>query len=1105
MLTYPLNEYRVQEYNLLLKFMPVLRVDGEIVLPSTFEKVEVRDIPGAVEANISYKGKVFTTRIIPLLEGRGDLTWHGAVLYEVESDSEEEVDIMLGGGDVINLIWGFESSTMKEDNVLPLDGLKKRSPRSLTFIGGRDKLNMGISTSGMITTINNLTAIAFKKGSGYILTGYTESAEELDQLMRLNVREEKSKYEKYYHNLMANTIETPEKVMNEAFASAIYNLEYSWIEPFGWVECLHHWLALWYMQVTPAAEWLGQADRSRSSIEEHAAYRFDDGGIPMFIPNHNHMKEKVRRNDWGGGNPYWVWQVRHHLKQTGDKAFAQEMLPVVREVIKQTLSKYDRDGNGLIAYGLQIGNQEDFVANPYEGSVPTMELLNMYRTMSELHQFVGNDKEAKQWEHKADVVNQQLYKTFWIKDIGRFGYYKDPVAGVLPDGQYQTYLYPAIYSLVDQYDQYSGLRHLMDRLMDSEGAVFASNNFPFHVENSVSTWGMQRGEAQQPWAAMGYAAIGMNNMTWKPLKAMAIWAQDPRRPGSWPETGPEPTPAYFTPPAGLYISTVIENLFGIKKDVPNGVLHIEPSFPDHWPYARLNVSEVTARYERQGNTLKYTIENDFDLKIQVKWRLPVSRITACKVNGKAVKYELEAGVNHIALCFDAPSGKKAVIEIEYAPVDFSVEAPFSIAGGEMLTAKIKGAQLINITDKAGVLESIETLTPSSFSGVVQSGLLDDYHKFNQLGQLNFSRRTLFMNCQTWEGIPFIVPVDVTILPRWEAALNGTVKREGDNYLVPVLVRNNINRSLAGKAYFEIGGQSIPVSLNLAKRTEGQMTITVPDNPNLTTGENVGVISIGEESPVRVPFRIRKSVQDVVFKPIVLPSDDFIPDEDWKKLRIMPGYPHIFFTFSQAQWPVPMESMKGVSQIEIEQIPGLKFNLKEQKFIPISHLSGKTSYNLPIEKRTYKKLYVLLLPFVDNHVIFTDVARISVYSDNQIVASKTLSYPGNVDYFVSNRNPTSFATYREKRENAYALLLPLLSTDQPDWSEGKPPAFPQPKYWSTSIPVTSESCTMSLIEIELKKGITADRIVFESLGALPAIGIVAVTAELGEESDFELER
>lgn len=228
----------------------------------------------------------------------------------------------------------------------------------------------------------------------------------------------------------------------------------------------------------------------------------------------------------------------------------------------------------------------------------------------------------------------------------------------------------------------------------------------------------------------------------------------------------------------------------------------------------------------------------------------------------------------------------------------------------------------------------------------------------------------------------------------------------------------------------------------------------------------------------------------------MPSDDFISDEGWKQLRIMPGFPHIFFTFSLAKWPVPMESMKGVSTLEVKEIPGLTFNLKEQEFIPISHLSGKTSYNLPIEKKEYKKLYILLLPFVDNHDMYTDVARISAYSENKIVASKTLSYPGSVDYFVSNRNPTSFATYRGKRENPYALL-PSLSISQPDWLEGKPPVFPQSKYWSTSLPVTSESCTMSLIEIELKKGVVVNRIVFESLGALPAMGIVAVTGELGK--------
>ena len=137
-----------------------------------------------------------------------------------------------------------------------------------------------------------------------------------------------------------------------------------------------------------------------------------------------------------------------------------------------------------------------------------------------------------------------------------------------------------------------------------------------------------------------------------------------------------------------------------------------------------------------------------------------------------------------------------------------------------------------------------------------------------------------------------------------------------------------------------------------------------------------------------------------------------------------------------------------------------------------------------------------MPFVDNHTMFAPVARVSAYSKRQIVYSRTLHYPGDVDYWVPNKNPTSFASYREPRPDR-SELLPLLHGEMTDWKEGQPPSFPQPKWWSTSLPVVTKSCLMNVIEINLEKPGELDYLVFEVLGVMPAFGIVAATAELEE--------
>jgi len=248
--------------------------------------------------------------------------------------------------------------------------------------------------------------------------------------------------------------------------------------------------------------------------------------------------------------------------------------------------------------------------------------------------------------------------------------------------------------------------------------------------------------------------------------------------------------------------------------------------------------------------------------------------------------------------------------------------------------------------------------------------------------------------------------------------------------------------------------------------------------------------------VKVSFTNPHTSVSSSFVPVELPTEEMIPDTQWNTLRIMPGFPHIFFTFSSYGWPHPMRALEGIKEVSVEQIPDLTFQIPGRKFIPVSHRSGKVSHKLELEKQTYRKLYLLVLPLVDNHDIFSEVARVTAYSGNKAVYSRTLSYPGDLDYWVPDKNPTSFSTVREPRPNRFEML-PLLEAEIGDWEAGKPPAFPQSRWWSTSHPVVTESCVMNVIEINLAKDMELDYLVFESLGALPAFGIVALTAEVSE--------
>jgi len=1092
-LTYPIKYFDYQNYNFLVKFMPCILVNGRIIYPSAYHDVRVEDFPGGVEASFSFENTRITTRITPLLVGRGSEAWTGAALYDIQTSPAREVVVLLGKGRTLNLFSEFATSFMVRDSVIAIDKFTRIDEQSIGFLSGKDELNVVIKGSepiivGKIGNQHKQAYVKMPKGSGYVLAVFSDQSSDMTKLRKLNVPDELTRVKKYYEDLFKTSLNTPEPVMNDAFASALYNMEYSWLEPFGWGECLHHWIALWHMQVGAAADLIGQTDRSRSCILEHAHHLLKDGAVPQFMPN------KITKKDFGGSNAYWVWQVRHYLNYTGDKEFAKLIIPYVDTVISQTLKEYDKDGDFLPSWGLQIGNQEDFLANPYNGSVPSMELYNMFMTRAELSKYTNDPVSASLWYNKAAMVHGKLYKELWMNDLGRFGYYKDPTGLLMPDGQYQTYLYPIIYDLVDEYDQYSGLRHLRDRLTSENGAVFLSNNFPWHATGIACTWGMQCGEAQQPWAAEGFSKSGLNNETWRPLKAMADWAQDINHRGSWPETGPEATPAYFTPPAGLYLVAVTEALFGIKMHSPEGYVEISPSFPDHWPFANLDLPDFQVNYSRKQNHLEYVLSTSRDLPLKIRWRLPVSKIIKCTVNKKEVQYSIVSGVNHMVLCFDVPRGAKSALSIDFEPVNYKVNAPSSVAGGEKMDVSMEGAIIERVMDRYDVLENIHPSSPSAFSSKIQSHLLEPYVSFNQLGLLNFSRRTFFLDCRTPDGSPFIASVDMSILPRFEVAATGIVKRTSNGHILELNLRNNTGESFSGEAGISLTNSHFMVPVRLTSRSDQLISVAIPSGSVLSAGDNTGYFALAGEAPVCFHFSIKDPDKSPRFVPVELPIKDMMPDTLWTTIRIMPGFPHIFFTFSDYGVPKPMWALKNVKEIETEQIPGLKFQIPGTRFIPVSHLAGKTSYKLNLERKKYKKLYLLVIPFVDNHNIFAPVARITAYDKRDIVYTRTLNYPGDVDYWVPDKNPTSFASFREPRPDRFELL-PLMNPDMPDWKEGKPPAFPQPKWWSSSLPVVTESCVMSIIEINLNKPGELDNLVFETIGVMPAFGIIAVTGEL----------
>jgi len=158
-----------------------------------------------------------------------------------------------------------------------------------------------------------------------------------------------------------------------------------------------------------------------------------------------------------------------------------------------------------------------------------------------------------------------------------------------------------------------------------------------------------------------------------------------------------------SPPAGLFIQSVTEALFGLWLDKPDGSLTIAPSIPDDWPEAKLQLPDFEASYAHKGNTLRYTIKSRDSLKRKLRWKLPPCEVKYVKANGRKIAFDTRPMVNCIVLEADAAAAKETAFEIKVAPLKFKIECPASIAEGQPLELKVKGLTIEKIEDRCGVL------------------------------------------------------------------------------------------------------------------------------------------------------------------------------------------------------------------------------------------------------------------------------------------------------------------------------------------------------------------------------------------------------------------
>ncbi len=1039
LMTYDNRTGRGSEHLLLTKLVVGIGSDRRILSYEFCDETTTCDnVPGGLESHaVTVEGTRVTTSIYPLLlqEEEG---YRGGAMVCIQSE-KPGIFLRFGCGNIA-FMHHSPNVAMKGAEIDCEEGSAKLEGDLVTILHNDRDFITCAKGNFEFTVCEKAGGGSYVEGfsegqEAYLMLGFSFDRGDAVALASLDPRAEIQKVKDYYQEKFKNLyIDTPDKVLDEAFTHAYLNLEYSWVAPLGWIESIQHWPTMFHMEQTAAEEWAGNEHRTKQTLLSQLRHMQDNGAVIELHPNH------TGRRDWGGENHFFFREVLHYLRYCGNTAEARDFAltcePYMEKILAQTFGEYDAIGTGVLAWHSQIGNQEDFESTPGRGAATGAEGVKMLSLASDFYRYLGNEEKAQGYAAWSVYAQNQLMKRVWKPDLGRMMWFMDDYGEPRLDTTYHGICYPILYGLVDSFDAQSSIDHLKTRMTGPEGEIYQSNHFGDHRENWVPTWGMQAGSNMQPFATATYACLGQHEEAIRPLDFVATRVCGPYQRGSFPETANETRFGYFSPSAGVYAQEVIESIFGVKRDVIGGITTLSPCMPDSWENAELCLPALKLGYTHKAGKMSLTFTDMGDTSKRLLWRTDLCTDVEVKVNGHSIPHEIKYQCGFCEISAVLGDAQELRVEVSYRRLQIKVHYAPVVACGEALALRVEGGTLLAIEDRCGVFDG---------SGSVRGDLLDEYDRLGDFGLVNFSRRS-FACRVSCEGISVSIPCHITVVP---PAYIESVYRP-DIRAVEMHVRNHTERTITGDAYLSSGG--VQTKAKISCKPRDQAVVVFPFDGTPVPGKNRAYVVLpdlwsGETSFVAPQGETTPTV-------LTLPDELLIPYADW---RPMAYFNHHGCTLLGAD-----HFLKNMP--EQVEIGGLTFPLRAG-FAPIATRSHRI-LEIPINQMA-RKLFVLFSAFGDDHEMCAtlfDAEVECVKGDAYLppLYKYPITLPGEVDYGFGSEVTAGFSTYLTNTPRP--SNLPLLGDT--DYEDVQPPRYPGRELWCRNHATEVGNTVFNLLEFDL---------------------------------------
>lgn len=402
----------------LLKLVPGIEVGRPVWLADCdLEYYDCKNVPAGLQGEGKLKdGQTFSVEVFPMLLGRDpEVRREGGAFIRLEKGEEEGALFakLTSGkrtylhGEARPYLCDSEGKNLSQPYEEKEGGLVAYMEEPALYVAVKGDFQLaGLDSS-------DGAQLRFSSRQGTLLVGFAEHPDRAWEIASRNPEQVRTEILSYYQAMLDTwQLKTPIRELNEAFAHARLNLEYAWFRPYGWIESIRHWVTMWHMEQTAAEEWAENQERAKECLTSQMERLLDGDKVPDLCI------DGTTRRDWGGNNQFFFREVEHYLRMTGDRDFAEKALQPMERILAQTFREYDPTGSGVIGWGTQIGNQEDFESTPGKGAGPGSEGVRMLEILGEVYRMLGDTQHAQQMEELSQQTLCRLKKTLWQKDLG---------------------------------------------------------------------------------------------------------------------------------------------------------------------------------------------------------------------------------------------------------------------------------------------------------------------------------------------------------------------------------------------------------------------------------------------------------------------------------------------------------------------------------------------------------------------------------------------------------------------------------------------------------------------------------------------------------------